>query len=102
MKTKPIPAIVMLIAGFVTCVISIYTHMELKAFTKTLFWVLVIFYIFGIVIKVILDRNFKEMQDEEVPEEEKESEASSEDETQDEELQETSEEEPVQEENTEV
>lgn len=102
MKTKPIPAIVMLIAGFVTCVISIYTHMELKAFTKTLFWVLVIFYIFGIVIKVILDRNFKEMQDEEVPEEEQESEASSEDETQDEELQETSEEEPVQEENTEV
>lgn len=103
MKTKPIPAIVMLVAGFVTCVISIYTHMELKAFTKTLFWVLVIFYIFGIVIKVILDRNFKEMQDEEVPEEETESEeeASSEDETQ-EELQEASEEETVQEENTEV
>lgn len=70
MKTKPIPAIVMLIAGFVTCVIAIYTHMELNSFTKTLLSVLIIFYIFGTVIKVILDRNFKEME-EEASEEEK-------------------------------
>ncbi len=34
MKTKPIPAIVMLSAGFVTCIIAIYTHMELMAFYK--------------------------------------------------------------------
>lgn len=102
MKTKPIPAIIMLIAGFVTCVIAIYTHMELKVFTKTLFWVLVIFYFLGIVIKVVLDRNFKEMQDEEVPEEEKDSEAEPEGEPQDENPDEAPEEEAVQEEDTEV
>ena len=43
MKTKPIPAIVMLSAGFVTCIIAIYTHMELMAFTKSLLLVLIVF-----------------------------------------------------------
>ena len=47
MKTKPIPAIVMLSAGFVTCIIAIYTHMELMAFTKSLLLVLIVFYILG-------------------------------------------------------
>ncbi len=77
MKTKPIPAIVMLIAGFVTCVIAIYTHMELNSFTKTLLLVLIVFYIFGVVIKVILDRNFKAMEEEpEAEEQEGEQDAS--------------------------
>ena len=53
MKTKPIPAIVMLSAGFVTCIIAIYTHMELMAFTKSL------------LLKIILDKNFAQMKEEE-------------------------------------
>lgn len=69
MKTKPIPAIVMLVAGFVTCIIAIYTHMELKVFTKTLLLVLIGFYIMGGIIKIILDRNFPQMTDEEEQEE---------------------------------
>lgn len=79
MKTKPIPAIVMLIAGFVTCIISIYTHMELKVFTKTLLTVLIVFYILGTVIKIVLDRNFKEMKEENVEEEAEEEQPEKED-----------------------
>ncbi|MGN0292045.1 MAG: hypothetical protein ACI4C5_08935 [Lachnospiraceae bacterium] len=79
MKTKPIPAIVMLIAGFVTCIISIYTHMELQVFTKTLLTVLIVFYILGTVIKIVLDRNFKEMKEENVEEEAEEEQPEKED-----------------------
>ena len=43
MKTKPIPAIVMLTAGFITCIVAIFQKMELLAFTKTLLLVLIIF-----------------------------------------------------------
>lgn len=68
MKTKPIPAIVMLIAGFVTCIISIYTHMELEVFTKTLLIVLITFYIMGSIIKIVLDRSMKDMEAENVEE----------------------------------
>ena len=65
MKTKPIPAIVMLSAGFVTCIIAIYTHMELMAFTKSLLLVLIVFYILGGIVKIILDKNFAQMKEEE-------------------------------------
>jgi len=61
MKTKPIPAIVMLSAGFVTCIIAIYTHMELMAFLL----VLIVFYILGGIVKIILDKNFAQMKEEE-------------------------------------
>lgn len=64
MKTKPIPAIVMLSAGFVTCIIAIYTHMELMAFTKSLLLVLIVFYILGGIVKIILDKNFAQMKEE--------------------------------------
>lgn len=74
MKTKPIPAIVMLVAGFVTCIMSIRYHLELKEFTKTLLLVLIVFYLLGIVVKIILDKNFPQMskeEQEETTEEEK-------------------------------
>ena len=65
MKTKQVPAIVMLTAGFVTCVISIMQHMEFGRFLKILLLVLICFYILGCVAKVILDKNFAPMQEEE-------------------------------------
>lgn len=102
MKTKPIPAIVMLIAGFVTCVIAIYTHMELNAFTKTLLLVLIVFYVFGTVIKIILDRNFKEMEEEPETEESEEEKAALEDQPEGEKDEEEPETEQEQEENVEV
>lgn len=91
MKTKPIPAIVMLSAGFVTCIIAIYTHMELMAFTKSLLLVLVVFYVLGGVVKIILDKNFAQMKEEA-------EETTDTEETPEESEEETSEEEPVAEE----
>lgn len=60
MKTKQVPAIVMLTAGLIVCVISIAQHMEFGEFVTTLFLVLICFYILGCVAKVILDKNFAE------------------------------------------
>lgn len=65
MKTNGIPAIVMLTAGFVDCVIAIYTHASLWNFTRQLLLVLIIFYVIGCIAKTILDRNFKDMDQEE-------------------------------------
>ena len=59
MKTKGIPAVVMLLAGFVTCIIGIVQHMETDVFIKTLLAVLIIFY-----------KNFKEMDEPEENQEE--------------------------------
>ena len=53
MKTKSVPAIVMLSAGFVACVAGICAHMEVADFMKML------------VVKIVLDRNFAGMNDEE-------------------------------------
>ena len=71
MKTKPIPAIVMLTAGFITCIVAIFQKMELLAFTKTLLLVLIIFYLLGGIAAYILEKNFKAAKDEESSTEEK-------------------------------
>lgn len=63
MKTKSIPAVIMLLAGFITCIIGIVQHMDTATFIKTLMIVLIIFYILGCVVKIILDKNFKEMEE---------------------------------------
>ena len=77
MKTNGIPAIVMLLAGFVDCLIAIRTHMTLGNFTRQLFLVLLIFSVIGCTVKLILDRNMKAMEEvktvkEELGEKEKE------------------------------
>ena len=83
MKTNGVPAMVMLLAGFVDCLIAIRTHMALGSFTRQLFLVLVIFYIIGCVVKIILDRNIDKMEDvktveEELPEEKEQTDGSQE------------------------
>ena len=45
MKTKSVPAIVMLSAGFVACVAGICAHMEVADFMKMLLIVLIVFYL---------------------------------------------------------
>lgn len=60
MKTKQIPAVIMLIAGLVTSIAAILSRMETVQFLKILVIVLIIFYGVGCIAKVILDRNFKE------------------------------------------
>ena len=47
MKTKPIPAIVMLVAGLVVCIAGMVGHMETGRF-----------------VKLLIDKNFKDMEEE--------------------------------------
>ena len=63
MRTNYVPALVMLTAGFIACVIAIKTGQPLGTFVRQLLLVLILFYILGGVIKLILDRNFGEMDD---------------------------------------
>lgn len=58
MKRNYIPAIIMLSAGLIDCIFSLYYKLDLMAFTKRLLLVLVIFYILGVVVKLIVDINF--------------------------------------------
>ena len=60
MKTRQIPAVITLTAGMVTSIAAILSHMETVPFLKTLVLVLIIFYVLGCIVKVILDKNFKE------------------------------------------
>ncbi len=61
MKTKPIPAMVMLTAGFAFCVIAIVNDYSFSFLIRTLFWVLIGFYVLGYVIKIVLDRNMNKL-----------------------------------------
>lgn len=83
MNTKNLPAIIMLIAGLIDSVISIYYRLDMLSFTKRLLFVLVIFYILGIGVKIILDKAFPVMTDEETEEAEESEET---DESQEEDL----------------
>ena len=63
MKTNGVPAVIMLTAGLIDCVLSISRHLDLWTFTKRLFLVLLVFYVIGCVVKIILDHSFKVMDD---------------------------------------
>lgn len=63
MNTKPVPAIVMLITGFVACIVSICQHYSFGKFVRTELLVLVIFYLLGCIVKLVLDKGFEVMQD---------------------------------------
>ena len=56
MKTKDIPAIVMLLAGGLYCLLGIYYQIPLLDYTVQLLLVLLIFWIFGGILRMILDR----------------------------------------------
>lgn len=71
MKTKTVPAIIMLIGGFITCVIGILNHQDTATFVRNLFIVLIVFYVFGCIIKIILDKNFPLMQEKDTEDTEK-------------------------------
>lgn len=84
MKTKPIPAIIMLIAGFVACVIGICQHMDMELFLKTVLITMIVFLVLGQIVRIILDRNIEKMADpkeEETEETEETEENTSDDET---------------------
>ena len=72
MKTKPIPAIVMLVAGLVVCIAGMAGHMETGRFVKMLLVVLIVFYIIGGIVKLLIDKNFKDGEETPAEAEEKE------------------------------
>ena len=63
MNTKPIPAIIMLTAGLVTCIVGIVEHFSFGTYIKTLFLVLIGFYLLGCIVKLVLDKGFRVMDD---------------------------------------
>lgn len=55
MKTKQIPALIMLLGGAVTSIVMYLMHYDIKSMLFILLAVLIGFYIFGVVIKKIFD-----------------------------------------------
>ena len=74
MKTNYVPALIMLSAGLVNCIISFRSHLSMYEFTKQLLLVLLIFYVIGCFLQFILKKAMKAFEDkkEEVAEEENE------------------------------
>ena len=73
MKTKSIPAFIMLLAGAIACILGILNRYDTTEFVIMLFGVLVIFYFWGCIIKIVIDKNFQGM-DKQVQDEQEESE----------------------------
>lgn len=61
MNTRTLPAILSLIAGFVTCVMAFVQHVDSVEFAKRFVIVCLIFYGIGVVISIVININFKEM-----------------------------------------
>ena len=63
MKTKDIPAMVMLLAGGVYCLIGIRYQIPLMDFTVQLLVVLLIFWMIGGIVRMFLDKFMGEIED---------------------------------------
>ena len=59
MKTKPIPIIICLLASGISCLISIMQGVKFTTFVFRFAVTALIFYFFGILIRVVIDRSFK-------------------------------------------
>lgn len=76
MNTKSLPAVLALIAGFVTCVMSFVQHVDTVIFARRFISACLIFFVIGIVISVVINMNFKEMAEEEEGEQAREGDSS--------------------------
>jgi len=72
MKTKDVPAIVMLLAGGVYCLIGIRYQIPLMDFLVNLLIILLFFWILGGIVRMVLDRFMGEIEDKTEAEEEEE------------------------------
>lgn len=61
MKTKEIPAVIMLLAGMIDCIISIMDNLDLLSFCIRLLIVLLVFYFFGVIVRIVVEINFKNL-----------------------------------------
>ena len=64
MKTKHVPALVMLLAGAVASLLMLIWKVDFFHFTRNLLIILIVFYILGLIVRAVLDRNFKDMEEE--------------------------------------
>lgn len=55
MNTRKIPALIMLLAGSVACIVTYLNHYSLKDMLIVLFIVLIVFLIIGMIVKGIFD-----------------------------------------------
>ena len=74
MKTKDLPAIVMLLAGAVYCLIGIRYQIPLMDFLVQLLIVLLVFWIIGGIVRMFLDKFMGEIEDKSKSEEDEETE----------------------------
>lgn len=65
MNTKTLPAILALIAGFVTCIMSFAQGVDITVFAKRFIIVCIVFFVLGVIISVIINMNFKDMDEDE-------------------------------------
>ena len=72
MKSKFLPPLVMLLAGFVCSILSLPQRVDLMTFTTRLLSVLVIFYVIGGAMKLVLDKALNVMADKDTNENESE------------------------------
>jgi hypothetical protein len=72
MNTKSLPAVLALIAGFATCIMSFVQHVDTVVFAKRFIIICIIFFAIGTVISVIIQMNFKDMSDDKTESEENE------------------------------
>ena len=86
MKTKEIPAIIMLIAGGVYCLLGIYNQIPLMDFCVQLLMILLGFWMLGGIVRMVLDHFIGELEDKAKEEEEEAEEIDAEEETEDEEV----------------
>lgn len=63
MKKTYIPAIITLTAGFVDCLVSIGKGMSNFEFVKQLLIVLVVFFIFGLFVRFLVDKGLNLLED---------------------------------------
>lgn len=61
MNTKSLPAVLALIAGFVTCIISFAQRVDTVVFAKKFIIVCIIFFAIGTVIRIVIQMNFKDL-----------------------------------------
>jgi flagellar biosynthesis/type III secretory pathway M-ring protein FliF/YscJ len=67
-KFRSVPAIITLLAGFVTCVLMIKNKITIVQYLWTLALVMVGFYICGVVVRFILNKVFEDKKEDENPE----------------------------------
>lgn len=81
MKTNGVPAIIMLLAGGVYCLLGIFYQIPLTNFWIQLLFVLVVFWILGGIVRMVLDRFMGEIADKAKEEEQEAEETDAEGET---------------------